>query len=129
MPQEAAMNPLDIEQKAEDIFDALGRKLRLRGKTLAVRVKKAGRLLPRRLRRDLAYMSEALEVAGNPRLARQVDLKRIERTHRYALSWLRDVDPSAQARDLAWETAWRVSLAVLVVGGGLLAVLAWRGFV
>ncbi|MGB0903169.1 hypothetical protein [Halocynthiibacter sp.] len=123
------MNPSEIENKAEDVFDALGRQLRLRGATLDARVKKAGRLLPGGLRRDLKYMIEALEFAGNPKLARLVDMPRIERTHRYALRWLKDVDPGARARDLVWESAWRIGLVVLVVGGGLLAVLAWRGFV
>ncbi len=123
------MNPSEIEQKAEDVFDALGRGLRLRGRTLGARVNKAGRMLPRGLRRDLAYMSEAVELARNPRLARLVDLPRIDRTHRYALRWLADVDPGARARDLVWESAWRIGLVVILVGAGLLGVLAWRGFV
>lgn len=123
------MNPSEIENRAEEIFDALGRSFRLRGRTLAARVRKAGRLLPRGLRRDLKYLCDAQELAANPRLAKLVDMPRIERTHRYALRWLADVDPGARARDLLWESAWRIGLVVLVVGGGLIAVLAWRGLI
>ncbi|WP_107496352.1 hypothetical protein [Thalassobius sp. I31.1] len=123
------MTPSEIEDKAEEIFDALGRSFRLRGSSLSARVRKAGRLLPRHLRRDLKYMCDAQELAANPRLAKLVDMKRIERTHRTALRWLADVDPGARARDLLWESAWRIGLVILVVGGGLIAVLAWRGLV
>lgn len=123
------MHPVEIEEKAEEVFDALGRKLRLRGKTLELRAKHAGRLLPRHMRRDVRYLIEATNLSENPRLIRQVDFERVRRAHRNCLRWLSEVDPRARSRDLAWSVGASAGLAILVVAGGLITVLVLRGLI
>lgn len=120
---------MTLDQIVDEVRAALAQKLHLRGRTLAGQVRKAGRLLPRHVRKDAGYLVQAQGLAENPKLARQVDMRRAQAAHRNILQYLDTVDIGAKRRDMALQIVASIALALLVTGCLVIAVLALRGFV
>ena len=62
-----------LQSQVDEIRKLMETRLRIRGKTLAQQVRKAGRLLPRNMRRDATYLVQAETVMAHPKLSRMVD--------------------------------------------------------
>jgi len=118
-----------VDQLVDEVREGLAVQLRVRGATLAVQVRKAGRRLPRAVRRDAAFLVEAAAIARNPKVARQVNMHRVQAAHRHILQHLETVDVAAKRRDVALQIVASIGLAILVTGALLIAVLAWQGFI
>lgn len=78
-------------------------------------LRKRGGALPRRLRQAARFLAEADRMAGQPKLARQVDLVRLERAHRALTAYLRPLGRSARWQGNATRIAARVVLGLLLV--------------
>ena len=120
---------LTMHQMVEEVRAGLADKLRVRGRSLAVQVRKAGRRLPRAVRRDAVYLVQTVGLADNPKLARMIDMTRAQAAHRNILQFLQTVDVAAERRGIALQIIASIALAILVTGILLLIVLVQRGFV
>lgn len=118
-----------LHRKTTELYDLLGRQLRVRGRDLPARIKNARRLMPRRIRRELLFLAEVNATFANPKLAKLVDAKRVHHAHRTARDWLNEVDPGQRRRDYIWAVAGGIGLAVFVTGGALISVLVWQGLI
>jgi hypothetical protein len=118
-----------IEQNVADIRALLETKLRVRGASLAVQLRKARRQLPRGVRRDLTYLVESAELSQNPKLVRMVDTTRVARAHRNAVAFLENVDLREQRITGLINVVAAIALAVLVTAGLVIYVLVKRGYV
>lgn len=120
---------LTMHQMVDEVRAGLADKLRVRGRSLAVQVRKAGRRLPRAVRRDAVYLVQTVGLADNPKLARMIDMTRAQAAHRNILQFLQTVDVAAERRGIALQIIASIALAILVTGILLLIVLVQRGFV
>jgi len=120
---------LTMHQMVDEVRAGLADKLRVRGRSLAVQVRKAGRRLPRAVRRDAVYLVQTVGLADNPKLARMIDMTRAQAAHRNILQFLQTVDVAAERRGIAIQIIASIALAILVTGILLLIVLVQRGFV
>ena len=120
---------ITMHQMVEEVRAGLADKLRVRGRSLAVQVRKAGRRLPRAVRRDAVYLVQTVGLADNPKLARMIDMARAQAAHRNILQFLQTVDVAAERRGIALQIIASTALAILVTGILLLIVLVQRGFV
>lgn len=120
---------LTMHQMVDEVRAALADKLRVRGRSLAVQVRKAGRRLPRAVRRDAVYLVQTIGLVDNPKLARMIDMRRAQLAHRNILVFLETVDVAAERRGIALQIAASIALVLLVTGLLLLFVLVQRGFV
>ncbi|MFT6074832.1 MAG: hypothetical protein ACJAZ1_001754 [Yoonia sp.] len=120
---------LTMHQIVDEVRAGLADKLRVRGRSLAVQVRKAGRRLPRAVRRDVVYLVQTIGLADNPKLARMIDMRRAQAAHRNILMYLETVDIAAERRGIALQIIASIALAILVTGVLLLFVLVQRGFV
>ena len=120
---------LTMHQMVDEVRAALADKLRVRGRSLAVQVHKAGRRLPRAVRRDAVYLVQTIGLVDNPKLARMIDMRRAQLAHRNILAFLETVDVAAERRGIALQIAASIALVLLVTGLLLLFVLVQRGFV
>ncbi|MDO6589303.1 MULTISPECIES: hypothetical protein [Rhodobacterales] len=118
-----------IEQNIADIRALLESKLRVRGGSLAVQIRKARRLLPRAVRRDLNYLVETAELSRNPKLVRMVDTARVARAHRNAVAFLDGVDLREQRITGLINVIAAIALAILVTVALVIYVLVQRGYV
>lgn len=123
------MDQKGLQRKAAEVEQLLGSQLHARGPDLARRLKKIRRLLPRNVRREISFLADAEKISHNPKLLKLIDWPRVDRAHKVAMTWLQGVDPNARRRDYLWSALGGVGLAVLVVGGLLIWILAWRGHI
>ena len=120
---------MTLDHIVTDVREGLATRLRVRGKTLAVQLHKAGRRLPRHVRRDLSYLVEAQKLATHPKLAARVDVRRATLARRNILAHLETVDLAAERWTMVLGVVASIAFAILVTGIILLFVLVQRGFV
>ncbi len=120
---------MTLQQMVDEVQAALESKLRVRGRSLDAQIRKAGRLLPRRVRGDATYLAQAVALSENPKLQRMVDMARAKLAHRRVLDFVEGIDLGARRRTAALNMIASIAFALLVTGALLLFVLVQRGFV
>ena len=120
---------LTIEHMVAELREAFTERLRIRGRSLEAQIRKAGRRLPKRVRRDATYLAQSVALEENPKLARMIDMPRAKQAHRNVLEHLETVDVGAERRMVALNIAASIAFALLFTGILVLFVLVQRGFV
>lgn len=120
---------MDLDTRLDKIAALMEERLGIRGDGFEAKVARAGRLLPRRLRREGALIVEARALATHPKLARRVDDRRLRRAARAFERYLTRVD-AGERRVTRWIN-WAAgnALNIVLVLALALAVIAWRGLV
>ena len=118
-----------LQNQVDEIRHLMETHLRIRGKTLGQQVRRAGRLLPRNLRRDATYLAQAATVMQHPNLARMVDGTKAAAAHARLARFLKSVDAKdrAKGRLLAWLGSLAFAFFVVVII--TVVVLVQRGIV
>lgn len=122
------MSAVSIQQMADRVAGLLEIRLRVRGKGLKDKLRRA-RMLPRPVRKAATALAEAAEQAENPRLMMQLDLEKVAADYDLCLKHLNGIGAKDRRIGMVLDFGARLALIVLVVGGLLLAVLYWRGFI
>lgn len=123
------MRDESVEILARRLDEMMAEKLKVRGKGLKARLRRAGRTVPARVRRDIQAVIDAQALAENPKLARQLDMDALHSATARASAWLHSFDVSKRRKDLMISVLGGVALSAVVVFALLVLVLAWRDFV
>lgn len=123
------MEPDKVPALAAEIEALLAERLHIRGRNPSDSLRKAHRLLPRRLRREALTLSRADALSAHPKLRRQIDRAAVERAHAALARHLRGIDPAARRRAKILDLLAFAALAILLTGAGLVAWMRWRGLV
>ena len=67
------MSAVTIQQMADRVAGLMEERLRIRGVGLAEKLRKGGRLLPRRVRVAAEFLAQAAAMAQNAKLLMQID--------------------------------------------------------
>ena len=126
-PRHRALMAKSLDQLVDEVREGLAVQLRARGATLAVQVRKAGRGLPRAVRKDADYLVRAVALSENPKLARQIDMRRAQAAHRHILLHLETIDLTAQRRNAALNMIASIAFALLATVVLVITVIWWRG--
>lgn len=118
-----------VSQLVIQIYDLMGEKLRLKGASLQTRVKKAGRLLPKPVRRAAGELIEAQTMAENPILATRLDSDAVTKAHQTCMRYLNELDPKAAKSRARYNFAALISAQFLLIVGLAIAFMRWRGFI
>lgn len=118
-----------LQNQADDISKLMAEKLRVKGRSLDVQLRKAGRRLPKKLRRDVENLLEAQQLIGNPKLARQVDVEAISEGSGRVIGHLQTLDPWERFKDRWLGILGAISLALIVTFILVVYVLWKRGLV
>lgn len=122
------MSAVSIQQMADRVADLLQSRLRLRGNGLSEKLQRGGRVLPRGVRKAAQALADAATQAENPRLMMQLDLEKVAADYDLCVRHLNGLGARDRRIGMMLDFGARLALIVLVVGGLLLAVLYWRGF-
>ena len=122
------MHELTADEMAASLSLLLHQKLGIKGGGLEAKVARAGRLLPRRIRRHAAVVIEAERVSGSPKLARLVDEAMLHKSYAEVERFLNEIDVGERRKTRAINFLGLLSLNLLVVAGLLLAYLVWQGY-
>ena len=116
-----------VRDMADEVAALMEDRLGIGGRGLAEKLRRGGRLLPRRIRREAGRLARAAEATQNPRLIPLQDMERLRRAHGLCVGHLRPIGLWRRRRGrLADLLAFGV-FVVLLAGGAVLALAVWRG--
>ena len=123
----AMVKTLDIDGQAEALRAQMQERLGLKSKSFAHGVKRAGRRLPRRVRRAADVILKAQSLGGNPKLERRVDAKAFQAAAKEISDHLDSVDLARERTDKRLRLAALIALQVLIILALFLTWLWWSG--
>lgn len=107
----------------------MGEKLGVGKGSLGQVRRRAGRWLPRWLRRDADYLIEAEMLATHPKLRHLVDHQRVGRAEKRLRAHLDTRDPRKERMDRFLGQLAAFAFNVLLFAGLVIAFLWWRGLI
>ena len=122
------MSAVTIQQMAERITALMEQRLRLKGKDLREKLRKGGRLLPRRVRAAAEQLADAAERSQNPKLLLQIDEPAVVAAYDVCSKHLSKIDAGYLRTSSILRTASSMVISLLVVVALVIAVLYWRGY-
>lgn len=123
------MAELDIAAKARRLEELLDRGYGTGEKGLRHALGKAGRRLPRRMRRAGVAVADADYMSGHPKLFWQIDRKRVAREAEILEDYLKSVNPGKRRVDLLLSILRSLALNFLILGLLIYALARWRGWI
>lgn len=122
------MSALTIQQMADRVAQLLKERLGVGGKGLAAKMKRAGRLLPRKVRDAGKQLAVSAQKAQNPKLLGQIDMGEVTEAYDVCLKHLIAIDPVDRKRGYLAGMIGSVAFGVLVLMIAISLLLAWRGY-
>jgi len=119
------MGSASIEQMAERVAELMADRLGVSGRSLTDKLKRGGRKLPRRVRKEAEALALAAEHAAHPVLSQRVDAARTARAYDACLRHLKPIGAEARWRGRVLDFVARVAWIVLVTLVLALGALAW----
>lgn len=123
------MSAVTIQQMADRVAGLMEERLRVRGVGLAEKLRKGGRLLPKRARLAAEVLAQAAMMSQNAKLLMQIDESKVAEAYDMCLRHLGGVDATDRRRGIIVGVAASIAFSVLVVVVLFGAVLYWRGFI
>ena len=123
------MSAVTIQQMADRVAGLMEERLRVRGAGLTEKLRKGGRLLPRKVQAQAQILAQAATMAQNPKLLMQLDQGAVAQAYDVCVKHLGKVDAWDRRKGAIFGIAASIAGSVLVVAVLVLAVLRWRGFV
>ncbi|WP_208354298.1 hypothetical protein [Pseudaestuariivita rosea] len=123
------MDSLGIQKKADEIAALLEQKFRLRGRTLQQKAKRARRFLPSYLMREIKFLSDAAQLAENPKLMRMIDQAHVDRAFKSVKSYLNTIDEKQRRRTALLDVFSRIGIQLFLVALAAGVLLYWRGLI
>ena len=120
---------MDLDGRTEKLAALMEERLGIRGRGFEAKLARAGRRLPKRLRREAARLVEARALAAHPRLSRRVDRPRLERAAAALERYLGGVDTKERQTTQAVNWLAGTAFNLLIVFGLALSVMVLRGLV
>ena len=95
---------------------------------LAAKLKRAGRMLPKKVRDSGRLLATSAHRAQNPKLLGQIDMGEVTEAYDVCVKHLIAIDPVSRRRNLFAGVVGSVGFGVLVLAVAILGFLAWRGY-
>ncbi|MDX5358489.1 MAG: hypothetical protein LPK12_12225 [Rhodobacterales bacterium] len=122
------MGVTTVQQMADRVAELMEQRLKVGGTGLAAKLKRGGRRLPRKVRREAEYLAGVSELAQHPKVQMMLDDARIAQAYDTCIRYLNPIGARDRLIGGLLGVTGSIAFALLVVGGGLIAVLVWRGF-
>ena len=115
------------ELRSDRIAALIEERLGVRGQGLEAKLRHAGRLLPRWLRREAEQLLEAERLMGHPKLMRQADPTTLDKAVRHCETWLKAIDPAERRKSRILGFLAVNAANLLIVAALFIAYLVWAG--
>ncbi|WP_299024802.1 hypothetical protein [uncultured Sulfitobacter sp.] len=119
----------DMAAKSRKLRGLMQQKLDVRGRDLRQSLRRAGRRLPKRIRKCGAALMRAEMLAHNPKTARQIDLAEVEAAYEQMRSYLEALDVNEMRKTRILSLTGAVVANLIGVGVLFIVWLWWRGYV
>ncbi len=121
------MTMIDIETRIETVRGMIREKLRIRAKTLEGQTRKAGRLIPRSIRRNINELLEAQALAQHPKLSRMLDHAALDDAQTRITAFLDGIDPAERRKDKILSLLGVIAFNLLLIGALIVTWMWWTG--
>jgi hypothetical protein len=118
------IDPQRIHDKTDGLAKLMQERLGMGGKSFAVKLRRAGRLLPRFARRAGQEVAQAERMMHHPRLAALVDVDRFDRKVAILEDHLKGIDPKERRKTKALHMLASVVVNLALLGAAIYA-LVW----
>ena len=119
----------DMAAKSRKLRGLMQQKLDVRGRDLRQSLRRAGRRLPKSVRKRGVALMQAEILAHNPKTARQVDADAVERDYEVVRAHLIAIDVNEVRKTRILNVAGAVVANLIVVAVLFIVWLWWRGYV
>jgi len=121
--------PPDLSAVNADLATLMAERLGVSGAALKDKTRRAGRSLPRWVRRDLAFLDMQESLAMHPKLRGVADLRRAAAAARRVAAYLESIDPAECRKDRIYGILAVIAFNLLLIAALVVTVLAWRGVI
>lgn len=125
---EREMSAVTIQQMADRVAGLMDERLRARGNGLSEKLRKAGRLMPRKVRVAAESLAQAALMAQNPKLLRQIDESLVADAYDICVRHLGAIPAGYRRKSTIIGVVSSIAFSLLAVAGLVAVVLYWRGF-
>lgn len=122
------MSAVTIQQMAERVAALLEERLNIKGRGLTEKLRKGGRLLPRRVRAAAGQLADAADRSQNPKLLMQINEAAVADAYDVCSRYLGKIDAADRRMGMVLRTASSMVISLMVVVAILVGVLFWRGY-
>lgn len=122
------MSAVTIQQMADRVAALMHDRLRINGQSLSEKLRKGGRMLPRKVRQAATDLAQAAEMSHHPKLLLQLDEEKIAEHYDVCLKHLGQVNAWDKRKGLLLGMTTSILFIFVVVAALLLVALRWRGF-
>ncbi|MBC7154528.1 MAG: hypothetical protein H5U19_07955 [Rhodobacteraceae bacterium] len=113
---------------ADRVAELMEERLKVRGAGLPEKLRRGGRLLPRKVRVQAQYLAEACRQAEHPHLRVRVDMARVAGAYDATVRHLTGINRWQRRRVAALDFLASAAFNLLVLAALVIAVLIWRGY-
>lgn len=121
------MSNAQIDPMIDEIRQLLAERLGAKGSALAQQFDRARRSIPRRLRYDAQVLIHAAVLKDHPKMASQIDMQALRRSHKAMRKFLSEVDARDRFIGHFLGTLATIAAGLIVVTVGVVSILVWRG--
>lgn len=121
------MSAVTIQQMADRVAVLMEQRLRIRGKGLADKIRRAGRSLPKRVRVAAEQLATAQAMAQSPKLIMQIDEAQVAQSYDICLRHLGGINANAGMRATILNRLASIAFILLVVATLIVVVVYLRG--
>lgn len=122
------MGAVAIQQMADRVAGLMEERLKIGGRDLSAKLRRGGRQLPKKVREGAQLLASAAEKSKNPKLLGQIDMGAVADSYDACVRHLMTIDPVGRRRDSIAGMIAYVGFGVLALLLGIIALLAWRGY-
>ena len=117
----------ELSVQSDRIATMMEERLGVRGSGLEGKLNRAGRRLPKCVRREAERLVQAERMLGHPKLMMQTDPVVISHAAKRCEKYLKSVDPAERRKDAILAFLAVNSLNMLLIAVAFIAYMAWSG--
>ncbi len=118
-----------VQKYIAEIQALMETKLWVKGRDLKAQTRKAGRRLPRKVRRDLRYLIDTAPLAENPKLGRMINQMKVDKAYANITAHLEQLNPREAMWTMLLNITASIALGLILIFVVVLYVLVQRGYV
>lgn len=123
------MGAVTIQQMADRVAGLLEERLHIRGGSLADKLARGGRRLPRRVRQAAEVLARAAQMAQNPKLLIQIDEGQVAEAYDRCLRYLGPLGAKGRRWFILQSMVAQIVFGLIVVAAAALLLARWRGLI
>lgn len=117
-----------IGQMADRVAALMAEHLKVRGQGLPEKLRRGGRMLPRKVRAEASFLADACKQAENPHLRVRIDMARVTAAYDACVRHLIGLNRWQRRRIALLNFLASATFNLLILAALVITVLVWRGY-